>query len=288
MDDARWAAMDRRTTLGLAGVAWAGAAASARGAALPLEDPQFHLLTLGRLQGDLSGRPIYGYSRGRVFGVLPGAGLPLAESGWRLYDFEGGSITRSRRLPNGDIQSVSRTFLFYTDPETGAYLEEFRNPLTGRMVKVPPFRGGISASVQTLAGPKVTANFPMESTVFGRPPRLEFVGLGEHVVVTRHAFTRWTPRGAARARTEFTQDDWVVRRADLADPRLTWLPAHHHWTSQTEWQAWLEMPEGQPGAQLWRSSGIRFHRLADLPDRFRAEADCRHPGILTDPLPFPD
>lgn len=293
--------MDRRDalhTLGLLGAAGlnlpaapAAAAAPARRGrtppALPLGDPKFHMMTLARLQGDLSGRPLYGYSRGRVFGLTPGAGLPIADYGRILYDYEGASVSRTRLLPNGDVETVSRSFLFYTDPETGAYLSEWRNPVTGRLVPVPPFRGGISGSTLTPNGPKVSANFTMESTVFGRPPKLDFLTLGDTTIVSRTAFTRWTPRGARQARTEFTQDDWVVRTADLLDGRLTTIPAANAWTSQTEWQTWLDMPPGTPGAQLWRSNGMKTPRLDDLPRAFLAEVARRHPGILTDPLEFP-
>ncbi len=290
--------MDRRDALHLLGLTAgalaalpASAAAARRGrraapAALPLDDPRFHMHTLARLQGDLSGRPLYGYSRGKVFGLTPGAGLPIADYGRRLYDYEGGSVSRSRLLPDGNIETVSRSFLFYTDPETGAYLAEWTNPVTGRTVPVPPFRGGISGSVLTPMGPKVSASFTMESTVFGRPPRLEFVTMGDVTFVSRVAFTRWTPKGESRARTEYTQDDWVVRTADLLDSRRTTLSATSAWTSQTEWQTWLEMPPGTPGAQLWRANGMKTHRLEDLPPAFLAEVEAKHPGILTDPLEF--
>lgn len=293
--------MDRRDALHLLGLSAAGlsaaalatapaaAAPRARGGtrpALPLDDPRFHMLTLAKLQGDLSGRPLYGYSRGKVFGLTPGEGLPIADYGRRLYDYEGGSVARSRLLPDGNVETVSRSFLFYTDPETGAYLSQWTNPVTGRTVPVPPFRGGISGSVLTPTGPRVSANFTMESTVFGRPPRLEFVTMGDVTFVSRVAFTRWTPKGATRARTEYTQDDWVVATADLLDPKRTSLPATSAWTSQTEWQTWLEMPPGTPGAQLWRAVGMKTHRLEDLPPAFLAEVAAKHPGILTDPLEF--
>ncbi|WP_448586969.1 DUF1838 family protein [Thermaurantiacus sp.] len=289
--------LNRRRALGLLALSAAVAPSGAVGARparkpralppLPLDDPAFHLLTLAKLQGDLSGRPVYGYSRGKVFGLTPGEGLALADYGRRLYDYEGGSVSRSRRLADGNIETVSRSFLFYTDPETGAYLTQWRNPVTGRLVPVPPFRGGISGSVLTPLGPKVSANFTMESTVFGRPPRLEFVVMGDQCVVSRVAFTRWTPKGATKARTEYTQDDWVVATADLLDPTLTHLPAASAWTSQTEWQTWLDMPPGTPGAQLWRANGIKTHRLEDLPAGFLEQVARTHPGILTDPLDFP-
>jgi hypothetical protein len=255
-------------------------------AATPLDtsDPNAMMMILAKLQGDVAGKVTYGYQRGQVYGLIGGAGLPLADYGRRLYDYEGASVGRSRMLPNGDVETKSRSWLFYTDPASGDYIKTWRNPMTGRDVTVPPFRGGISGGTLTPKGPKVSANFTMESTVFNAPTKLEFVTIGERTWVTRHAFTRWTPKGSTKARTEMTMDTWVVATRDLANKRLTAIPATSSWTSQTEWQTWLQMPEGQPGQQIWRSDGMKVYALADLPPKFVAQCNAEHPGILTDPI----
>jgi hypothetical protein len=255
-------------------------------AATPLDigDPNAMMMILAKLQGDVAGKVTYGYQRGQVYGLIGGAGLPLADYGRRLYDYEGASVGRSRMLPNGDVETKSRSWLFYTDPATGDYIKTWRNPMTGKDVTVPPFRGGISGGTLTPKGPKVSANFTMESTVFNAPTKLEFVTIGERTWVTRHAFTRWTPKGSTKARTEMTMDTWVVATRDLANKRLTAIPATSSWTSQTEWQTWLQMPEGQPGQQIWRSDGMKVYALADLPPKFVAQCNAEHPGILTDPI----
>jgi hypothetical protein len=255
-------------------------------AATPLDigDPNAMMMILAKLQGDVAGKVTYGYQRGQVYGLIGGAGLPLADYGRRLYDYEGASVGRSRMLPNGDVETKSRSWLFYTDPASGDYIKTWRNPMTGKDVTVPPFRGGISGGTLTPKGPKVSANFTMESTVFNAPTKLEFVTIGERTWVTRHAFTRWTPKGSTKARTEMTMDTWVVATRDLANKRLTAIPATSSWTSQTEWQTWLQMPEGQPGQQIWRSDGMKVYALADLPPKFVAQCNAEHPGILTDPI----
>jgi Protein of unknown function (DUF1838) len=255
-------------------------------AATPLDigDPNAMMMILAKLQGDVAGKVTYGYQRGQVYGLIGGAGLPLADYGRRLYDYEGASVGRSRMLPNGDVETKSRSWLFYTDPASGDYIKTWRNPMTGKDVTVPPFRGGISGGTLTPKGPKVSANFTMESTVFNAPTKLEFVTIGERTWVTRHAFTRWTPKGSTKARTEMTMDTWVVATRDLTNKRLTAIPATSSWTSQTEWQTWLQMPEGQPGQQIWRSDGMKVYALAELPAKFVAQCNAEHPGILTDPI----
>jgi Protein of unknown function (DUF1838) len=247
-------------------------------------DPNAMMMILAKLQGDVAGKITYGYQRGQVYGLIGGQGLPLSDYGRRLYDYEGASVGRSRVLPNGDVETKSRSWLFYTDPATGAYIKTWRNPISGKDVTVPPFRGGISGGTLTPKGPKVSANFTMESTVFNQPTKLEFVTIGDRTWVSRHAFTRWTPKGSTKARTEMTLDTWVVRTRDLNNKRLTAIPATSAWTSQTEWQTWLQMPEGQAGQQLWKSDGMKVYTLADLPPKFVAQCNAEHPGILTDPI----
>jgi hypothetical protein len=282
-------AIDRRTAMLGAGVLSTAMLANVPVTAdaatgIDTSDPNAMMMILAKLQGDVSGKLTYGYQRGQVYGLIGGAGLPLADYGRRLYDYEGASVGRSRVLPNGDVETKSRSWLFYTDPVSGDYIKTWRNPMTGKDVTVPPFRGGISGGTLTSNGPKVTANFTMESTVFNAPTKLEFVTIGDRAWVTRHAFTRWTPKGSTKARTEMTMDTWVVAARDLTNKRLAAIPATSSWTSQTEWQTWLQMPEGQPGQQLWRSDGMKVYAQANLPAKFVAQCNAEHPGILTDPI----
>ena len=197
-----------------------------------------------------------------------------------------GSVGRSRLLPNGDVETRSRTSLFYIDPASGAYLKSWRNPITGDEIEVPPLRRGVAGGTLTPTGPSVNANDALESSVFGSPAALEFKTIGERTWVSRHAFTRWTPTGGTRARSEMTLDTWIVATRDLRDTRLTTIPATSSWTSQTEWQTWLQMPEGQPGQQLWRSDGVKVSEVSALPASFVAQCRTRHRGMLSDPIVF--
>jgi len=145
-------------------------------------------------------------------------------------------------LPDGSVQSVSRGWLFYTDPDTGEYISNFRNPYTNEVVDMPVFRAGISGDIMTVNGPQVSANFTMESTVYGRPPQLDHKFFGGQAFVSRSAFTRWQPRGLPNKRIEMTLDVWQCKAADLFDASKSHIPSHTTWTSQTEFQTWLNMP----------------------------------------------
>ena len=254
-----------------------------------LKDPAFNLATLTRLQGDVAEKVSYGFQFGQVYGILNGRDLPLNEYGRKIYGYEGGSVRKARVLPDGSVQSVSRGWLFYTDAETGEYMTNFKNPYTNDTVEVPIFRAGISGDTATINGPKTSANFTMESTVYNRPPQLEYKFIGDRAWVSRYAFTRWQPRGLPNKRTEMTLDVWDCAAADIFNRRKTYIPNRSTWTSQTEFQTWLKMPPEISGHQLWRSDGVRVDRIADLPTRFveRCMADPGVRAALTDPLAFP-
>ncbi len=253
-------------------------------AGVDLQDPVFNTMVLARLQGDISGRISYSYRQGEVVGIAAGRGLPIEAYGKRMYTFEGGGLRRSRVREDGNIETRSRNWLFYTDPETGEFLDEFENPYTGETVPVPAFRAGISGSVLTPNGPEVRANFDMRSTVFGRPTLLQYAFFGDTAWVSRHAFTRWTPPGEDQGRTEFTLDVWTCRADDLFNDELTYIPSTYGWTSQTEFQTWLQMPDDFEGNQVWSTQGMGSYRLDDLPEHFVAHSRERMEDLLTDPL----
>jgi Protein of unknown function (DUF1838) len=254
-----------------------------------LRDPAFNLSVLTRLQGDVREKVTYGFQHGQVYGLLNAKDLPLNEFGRKLYGYEGGGVRKARVLPDGSVQSVSRGWLFYTDPETGEYITSFKNPYTNENVDVPVFRAGISGDTATVNGPKTSANFTMESTVYDRPPLLEYKFFQDRAWISRHAFTRWQPRGQTAKRQEMTLDVWECKAADLFNPRKSYIPSRSTWTSQTEFQTWLKMPADLSGHQLWRSDGARVDRIADLPQRFvdQCMGDPALKAALTDPLEFP-
>ncbi|MEI2762288.1 DUF1838 family protein [Methanothrix soehngenii] len=250
---------------------------------LPIEDPAFNVKTLGRLQGDLSGKTVFSYSQGQVFGLVPGDGPPLADYGRLLFRVEACAVRVSRLRADGALEERSRSWMFYRDPGNGTYLDDFRNPYTGEAVPVPTFRGGVTGGVTTVNGPEVRASFPMESTIFGQPTLLDWQFIGDHVWISRHAFTRWKEGATGYHKTEMTLDSWICRAGDVVDAKLTTIPGAHSWISQTEWQSWLKM-RGRPGAMIWRIDGAKLDSMRELPEAFVARSEKLLPGKLSEPL----
>lgn len=270
--------------LGAPAAAAEGGAASAGIASLPIADPAFNTLIIGRLQGDLSGRQRWIHNPGFVFATVPGQGLAPAEFGRLLYRVEGFTSRISRRLPDGSVEERSHSWMFYRHADEDRWLETFDNPWTGERLEVPKFRGGPSHSwLRPATGTEIDgASVALESTGIGAPVRLVWRVLGGQVWLSRHAASRIrTPAGAVR--NEFSIDAWNCPLDALRDERLTHLPSTYSWTSQAEWQPWLRM-DGRPGGLLWRIESVVLDDPDQLPTDFAARMQEVLPGKLGERL----
>ncbi|MEO0507986.1 MAG: DUF1838 family protein [Bacteroidota bacterium] len=248
-----------------------------------LEDPVDQFLIFQKLQSDLSGKTTYSYSEGRVFGIRPDKPDSLNVFGKEVFKYSGCAIKMARQLDNGNVETKSKGWLLYQDPETGEFLERMVNPYTGEEVEVPPFRAGIRGGINTPNGPKINATFKMESTAIGQPLNLVFTQIGDRMHVTRHAFTKWFESKSQTWRTEMTLDTYDFDMTYLYDRSHTHIPADYHWTSQTSWLSILKM-QGTPGHMIWTSSGRTFYNKEDLPAAFIAATEIKQPDVFKEPL----
>lgn len=255
--------------------------------AYDLNDPKDKLLIFKKLQGDLSGKTTYSFSEGRVFGIRPDKPDSLNVFGKEVFKYSGCSIKIMRLLDNGNIETKSKGWLLYQDPKTEKFLSKMTNPYTGEVVDVPPFRAGIRGGIDTPNGPKVSANFTMESTVFNQPLNLVFTDMGDKMHVTRHAFTKWFEKKSQTWRTEMTLDTYDFDKKYLYDRSYSNIPAVFHWTSQTSWLSILKMSD-TPGHMIWTSSGATFFNKEDLPAEFITATEEKQPDVFSETLKWED
>ena len=251
--------------------------------AYDLKDPKDQLLIFEKLRGDMSGVKTYSYSEGRVFGIRPDQPDDLSMFGKEVFKYSGCGMKIMREIPDDKVETKSRTWLLYQDPDTNEYLSEMVNPYTGNAVEVPAFRGGISGSIMSTKGPEISANFKMESTAIGAPLNLVFNEIGPRMYVTRHAFTKWFESKSKTWRTEMTLDTYDFDKNLLYDRALTNIPADSHWTSQTSWLSLLKMA-GTPGHMIWTSNGRTLYNMEDLPADFVAATKAKQAEIFAEPL----
>ncbi len=252
---------------------------------LPISDPVYSTRVVGRLQGDLSGRQRWLYNPGFVYATRPGRGLAPAEFARLLYRVEGFTSRISRTAPDGSVDEVSSSWMFYKHPTEERYLERFDNPYTGRSLAVPPYRGGASRSrLSPVSGVVRDGASGLESTAIGVPVALDWRAQGEQVHITRHAASRM--RGSTdQVRNEFSIDAWVCRADHLAEESLTHLPSVYSWTSQAQWQPWLEMGD-EAGGLTWRIETVVLDSVAELPEPFTRRMSQLLPGKLSERLQF--
>lgn len=248
-----------------------------------LNSAKDQLLIFEKLRGDLSGVKSYAYSEGRVFGIRPDQADDLNTFGKEVFKYSGCGMKIMREVDGDKVETKSRSWLLYQDPQTNEFLSEMVNPYTGDAVDVPAFRGGISGSIMTTKGPEISANFKMESTAIGHPLNLVFNEIGERMHVTRHAFTKWFERKSETWRTEMTLDTYDFDKNLLYDRSRTNIPADSHWTSQTSWLSLLKMA-GTPGHMIWTSNGRVLYNMEDLPAGFVAATKEKQPTIFSEPL----
>jgi Protein of unknown function (DUF1838) len=249
--------ISRRDSLGLAalaaGVAVAPAVAVAAAAKVPfvtridLKDPKWNRDVYARIDTDLDPtKEKCGWIKGRAFGVRDNE--PVRP----LFDVEGFSFTRSKRLEDGSIRKLLREIVFYRDLATGRILETWRNPYTGEDVRVVPI-----------------ANDPFNFTIgeffpdppsYGglntaKPPRRPFVqdwSFGpDGTMILRTGIDmiypnalqpdKWTRESSGPMNRVSEHFIYVVKRKDVENPKLTHIPHIGSWTRITPWLPWMLM-----------------------------------------------
>ncbi|MCU0761142.1 MAG: DUF1838 domain-containing protein [Steroidobacteraceae bacterium] len=292
MRSGRSGTVDRRGLLAAAiagGAGFGGSAFPADAAAraeavrrLPVDDPGFALRAWARLNGDPAGRTTWSVHGGMVYGFLPqGDDVTLAAFARRLYQYRACVVRRMRFERDGALRLRTRAWTWYADADTGALHREFVNPYTGRRVHCPPRMSPVGEQVMTREGPPPGAPrpFPAESSLDGRPMRLDYAVMGPHVWARREQFSRFRPPDATWFKLEADMVTHAARLDELLAPGLDHVANTMAHNLVAEWQTWMEM-HGTPGHILFVGQGTTVFRPADLPAPVQAAIEAEFPGTL--------
>ncbi|MCC6942340.1 MAG: DUF1838 family protein, partial [Novosphingobium sp.] len=100
---------------------------------IDFKDPKWTRDTYARIDADIDpSKEKCGWIKGKAMGVRPN------EKVRKLFDVEGFSFVRTKKLEDGSYRRMLREVVFYRDPVTGEILKEWDNPYTGERVKVVP------------------------------------------------------------------------------------------------------------------------------------------------------
>ncbi len=259
--------------LGLAGGAACAlptvAHASAAGGPHDVPDfslPAVNLRQLVRMQGSLDEEDVPWWFTGMLYAVV-GEAQPLP-----LLRCEGMEIYWFRHVDDGYLLG-GNTVTFFRDVESGAYLDEFRNPLTGASVRVrPAVQGGKVGFHYSESGIRPASS---RDSVADRRLRLEWHALREHVWLQHQTVY---PPGMPPMHGQ--RQTLSVARGAFDDHGLAALPSAFTATVFMGWLKWLEMGD-RPGHLVWHASGVKLRSIDELPESYRARAIREYPERMT-------
>ena len=289
--------LSRRAGLGLAAFTASAMAAPALAATpkidfvtkVDFKNPIWNRDTYARMDGDLDPtKEKLGWLRGTAFGVRDN------EKVRPLFRVEGFSLTRIKRLEDGNWRRLLREIVFYRDLATGAILKTWRNPYTNEDVRVVPI-----------------ANDPFNFTIadrFNDPP--SYGGLQTEKREPRPYLLDWSigaddtlvcSTGIDMIYPNALQPDkWVressgafnrvsehfiytVKRKDVENPKLTNLPIVGAWSRITPWLPWMLMGQA-PGHVSYFTNFGTLQSLDQLPADLVAAARAMDEKWLHAPL----
>ena len=190
--------------------------------------------------------------------------------------------TVSRRtMADGALRTRLRAWSWYADAESGEFHREFLNPYTDRIVQCPPRMSAVGETVMTREGPRAGAPspFPAELSVTGRPMRLDYAVLGNHVWARREQFSRFRPPDTTWFKLEADMVTHAARLDELLSRGLDHVPNTISHNLVAEWQTWMNM-HGSPGHILFLGQGAHVFRAGDLPEAVQATIEAEFPGSL--------
>ncbi len=287
----------RREGLGLAALSAAAAIAAPAVAKRPAIDfvtkidfknPKFNRDTYARMDADLDPtKEKLGWLKGTAYGVRDN------EKVRPLFQTEGFSLVRTKRLEDGSWRRMLREIVFYRDLTTGKILETWHNPYTNEDVRVVPI-----------------ANDPFNFTISEYAPEPpSYGGLNTEKPPKRPFMLDWSegPNGTLILNTGINlyypaalqPDKWpresagpmnrvtelfiyVINRKDVENPALTNLPITGSWSRITPWLPWMLMGQA-PGNINYFNTFATLPGLHALPADLVAAARAYDPKFLSAP-----
>jgi len=231
--------------------------------------PKNNLEAVLRVTGSLREEDVPWWYDGTIFGMV-GENGPTP-----LLRFEGMELYWVRHLADGEYELIGNTVTFFRDVETGAMIDKFNNPYTGKMNKV-------QAAVQG-GGPGRGFNY----SVRGIRPTPFLDVMPDRDLILDWSFARdmvWLhnqtayPPGLPPPRAQ--RQSMFVPLEQFNDQRILNLPTVFASTVFMPWLKWMEMGD-RPGHLIWHASGVKLGSVDDLPEEYRKRAAAEYPEYLT-------
>jgi hypothetical protein len=277
------------TGVGLAACACAATSTTQRREPVRFDDPVWNREANARLEADTNGSQVFGRCSGIVCGVR------AAEAVRPLYRFEVFSTIRVLRQSDGSYQRMTKETILYTDPKTGAMLDEWDNPYTGERVKVvdvanDPYNWIIASTVQPPAMPGIVTTG--QAVPGGKPYLLDWTNFDDDtIIMTRdgHVYypnrldpETWPRESAGKMIQASELFRYFIKRSDLEDPNKTHVPTNGSWVRIQPWLPWMLMGQA-PGHVLYDGVFRTYRDTKYFPEPVLERIRSRYPQYLTAP-----
>lgn len=276
--------MKRRSALGLLAGSMAAPAilkrAEAKSAPIKLDpaNPDHVKLIHRKLCFSMDSTPTFVWLRATRFGLVDSRVTPF----WEMHV---GQAFTTRDLADGNYEVATWSAIFYTDVNTGRFIEIFRNPYTGKEVAIRYNAPRVTKRLHTNAGEeREPMNRPEMNVTMATdigPAWIE----GDAIWVRGDTNVRLEPKDPKMARLSQV-NDWStfygalkdVADPDNKNPASTWI-----FNDINTWPAWLEMGE-QPGNYVSRGLGQKEYSFDAMPAQWRTLLAQRYPDVAKDPI----
>lgn len=268
--------MTRQLSVAILLVLAAAGVPSGATAAVDLTTPEAQLLALRRIQcSAIDGKAETFYWKGTAWSRVPG------EPDRQLFRVEGMNVRQCGPMPKAtnkaEFRLVGREILLYEDPVTGAVLNEWTNPWTGKTVEVIH-----------VANDPVNGNYSLVGRD-GQPTKLPFESMGNQWWLSMPIPLFYTnPLGGDYQRyvggtyhvTELF--NFLGAVSDLEDRRKDSVASAVSWQRISPWLPWMEMGD-RPGIIYFHTAGLKLAAWDDLPTVMKAEIERRWPEYRNPP-----
>jgi hypothetical protein len=227
-----------------------------------------------RLRFAADERIVFWWMKGRRYGFVDTVMTPF-------FDMQVGSMHRCRDLGDGRWELRTASAMYHTDIATGALLEDWANPVTGKTVKfdypAPTASTLVYSYTDGVQDSPVPPGMKMERRHYLGP--LERIG--DEAWVREEGWLNLVyPNG--RGQRVHDMYNFSAPLAALRPAQPGFVPATVHFNDYNGWSPRFQMGDA-PGASVSRCSGRKVARVEELPASFLQIARRLHGAAYADP-----
>ena len=230
-----------------------------------------------RARGGAGNDPGLWWYSGRLWGQ------PAADKAVQFFAVEGFSFNNMIRREDGSLAQIMEEVGFWKDPESGAVLDDWVNPLNGLPCEPGHFRSRQELEFSAdgvLTRPEVLDGHITEPTLSGPTMWISEILLGRFDNPRKQGQDPLTYVGPVRTVTSLAT--YAMDAEQILSSVPGFVETTLHFQSMSKWYPWMRMGQAQ-GNISFELSGRKLPRVDDLPDSLRSIIEQRRAGFLDNP-----